>query len=334
MKEPLARPATGKNLLALFHAGLLPRETFERALGSLGIQRRWRHWSNLLLLCLGSALLLVGIVFFVAHNWMTLPKAAKLGGLQVLILACAVAAWRLGLHKLGGRALLFAACFLVGVFLAAFGQIYQTGADAYELFRGWALLIVVWVVASRAPAHWLLLLVVTDLAIILYWEQVRAYRWETNYAVWMLLALIQVLGLLGLELGRKHHYFWSDHVWPRWLLVPAILFQLCAPATLIIIDDKYARPWAWLVLVSLVAAIPGGYRYFRRVEKDLFCLTCTGAAAVWVMFLYPLRLLTDIHSNCFMFLFLGVLAILLLGGLVRWVRGVNIAMREEAGSHG
>lgn len=326
--------STGKDLLALFHAGLLPRDGFEGVMENLGLHRRWSHWGNLLLLCLGVGLLLAGIVFFIAYNWLTMPKALKLGGLQVLTVVCAIAAWQRGLHVLSGRAFLFAACVLVGVFLAAFGQVYQTGADAYELFRGWALLTLIWVIASRAPAHWMLWLVVTNLWIYLYWEQVVAYRWETHYSVWLLMALVQLLGLAGFELGKKRDYFWVAQTWPRWVLVPVLLFQLAAPATLIIADDKYDRPYAWLVMLSLVAAIVGGYRYYRHVGRDLFALTCVGATIAWVVFAYAFKLLIDISrsDSCFAFLTLGILAVVLLGGLVRWVRRLSAAMQTEAGS--
>lgn len=334
MDGSLTRPATGKDLVVLFHAGLLPRESFERAMGDLGIQRHWWQWGNLLLLCLGGALLLAGTVFFIAYNWMTMPKALKLGGLQILILACAVAGWRLGLHRLVARALLFAACVLVGVYLAVFGQIYQTGADAYELFRAWALLILLWTVSSREPLHWLLLLAVTNLAIGLHWDQVVGLDWGTHYSIWLLLALLQFLGLAGLELGRELRHFWLDQVWPRWVLVPVLLFQLCAPGSIIIFDDNYERPYAWLVLLSLVAAILGGYRYYRHVGRDLFALTCVGAATAWIVFVFALKLLEEFHEDCWVWLFLGVLAIVLLGGLVRWVRSLSIAMQIEAESRG
>ena len=334
MTKAMERPATRGSLLALFQAGLLPRKGLEAALQADGAKRSWWKWSNILLLCLGGGLVLTGILFFVAYNWMEMDKAVKLGGLQVLILACAFGAWRRGLRRLDGQALLFVACVLVGVFLAAFGQVYQTGADTYELFRAWALLIVFWVVASRSPVHWLLLLLVTDVAIALYVQHVHFYRWERSYGAWVVLALTQTVTLAGFELGRDRGYFWLKQTWPRWILVPVILWHLAAPATPIIADDHYGRPFAWLVLLSLAISVAGGYRYYRHVAKDLFALTCLGFTIWWVGTLYVFRLLRDVLEDCWAPFLLGLVALAGLGQLVLWIRLLNTTMQMEAEENG
>ncbi len=54
---------------------------------------------------------------------------------------------RLGPECTPGKAALLLATLLLGVFLALFGQTYQTGADPWQLFANWALLILPWEVA-------------------------------------------------------------------------------------------------------------------------------------------------------------------------------------------
>ena len=65
-----------------------------------------------------------------------------------------------------------AAGFLVGVLLAVYGQVYQTGADPYGLFVTWGLLIVGWALIGRQAGLWMLALVLVNLSIIFYWTQV------------------------------------------------------------------------------------------------------------------------------------------------------------------
>ena len=48
------------------------------------------------------------------------------------------------------------AAVAVGALLAVFGQTYQTGADPFELFLTWALLIVPWTLAARFEPLYLL----------------------------------------------------------------------------------------------------------------------------------------------------------------------------------
>jgi hypothetical protein len=59
----------------------------------------------------------------------------------------------------------------VGVFLAVFGQVYQTGADRWDLFAQWSALIFGWVLLARFTPLWGVWLVVTNLALGLYLVQ-------------------------------------------------------------------------------------------------------------------------------------------------------------------
>ena len=47
-----------------------------------------------------------------------------------------------------GKAALLAASLFVGALLALIGQIYQTGADTFEMFAAWAALILPWVLVG------------------------------------------------------------------------------------------------------------------------------------------------------------------------------------------
>jgi uncharacterized membrane protein len=57
---------------------------------------------------------------------------------------------------------------ITGSLLALFGQVYQTGADTWQLFFGWAVLITPWVIIARFPALWLLWLGLVNTGLILY----------------------------------------------------------------------------------------------------------------------------------------------------------------------
>lgn len=92
---------------------------------------------------------------FFAYNWEDLPKFAKLGIVQTLLVASVLLTIFTRWNVLIKQIILTGATFLVGTLFAVFGQIYQTGADAYDLFLGWTLFTILWAVAIRFTPLWL-----------------------------------------------------------------------------------------------------------------------------------------------------------------------------------
>ncbi len=143
-----------------------------RAAGLVPDAPAWRRLIGRFLLIYAAALIIAGIAAFFAYNWADLHRFAKFGLIQAGIVTGVWLAWRRGLGSLAGGSALFAAAFLTGVLLAVYGQTYQTGADPYGLFLGWAVFVAGWAIIGRQPALWLLMAVLANLTLVLYWEQV------------------------------------------------------------------------------------------------------------------------------------------------------------------
>lgn len=327
-----AHRASVDRLRRLYFEGVVDRRVLERALAELGVTYRWRWWAERVLLVIGAALVLSGAIFFVAYNWLELDKLIKLGGIAFLVAIALVAAWWRGLDTVAGRVSLFACCVLVGVFLAAFGQVYQTGADAWELFRAWALLISVWVFISRDHAHWLLWIAVTTAAVVLHIEQVHGHRWmiEATWP-WLAIAALQAIAIFAFEVAGRRDYFVPSGVWPRWVLTPVLLFALCAPAARIVFQDRYDRIESWFVIGALVAVVGGGFHFARNVGRDLFLLTCVGFAVVFLTTVVLLRIMNVFEADsCGAAVLVGLALVAMLAALVGWLRRTAVAMREES----
>lgn len=132
----------------------------------------WAAWLDRALLILGAALLCAGVVVFFAFNWQALHKFARFGVLAALVTALAGFAARRPPNDALGRAALFGASVSTGVLLAVIGQVYQTGADAWQLFALWAALSIPWALAARAAPHWWLVIVLANVA-LLRWFSLR-----------------------------------------------------------------------------------------------------------------------------------------------------------------
>ena len=98
-------------------------------------KRQWNQFLSIFLLAAGIGFTVTGIIFFFAYNWDELPKFAKLGMVEVLLATSVLLAVFTRWSTLVKQVLLTGATFLTGTLFAVFGQIYQTGADAYYPFR-------------------------------------------------------------------------------------------------------------------------------------------------------------------------------------------------------
>ena len=115
----------------------------------------WPHRGLRLVFVFGLVSLLAAIVTFTAHNLTYLSTVGKLFGLGVILLV-AVGFWlRLGLGKSIGAVMAgVAAQVLIGVWLAAAGQLYQAPGGLQDLLIIWAVLGLPFVLASKHAAHW------------------------------------------------------------------------------------------------------------------------------------------------------------------------------------
>ncbi len=273
---PLSRPATLNRLQALIRERGLSPESGERALQLADWQPDagdWRHFFELLLLGLGSVLLLAGIIFFFAYNWDALHRFVKLGLLQGLLVAATGLAWWLGPHRLGGKLALLACVVLLGGLLAVFGQVYQTGADSYQLFLNWSLLALGWVALARFAPLWLAWLGLADLSLILYWEQVMFDQGELR--LWIALALFNGVALLSWESVAAR--LEQDQLRERWgqrviavgVMVPLTLAMLW----LILAQWLGIQARQELVAIPLyLAVLIAGDWYYQYRRRDLFML--------------------------------------------------------------
>ncbi|MGO4813636.1 DUF2157 domain-containing protein [Cupriavidus sp. 2MCAB6] len=131
---------------------------------------QWRTWLDRTLLMLGAALLCAGVIVFFAFNWQDLHKFAKFGLLAGALTLLAGFAWLRPPADMAGLAALCGAQVVAGVLLAVIGQVYQTGADAWQLFALWALLAIPWALAARAAPHWWVVIVLANVALLRYFS--------------------------------------------------------------------------------------------------------------------------------------------------------------------
>lgn len=236
-----------------------------RAAGISPTRADWRAFLGRLTLWLGIVALASAVVFFFAFNWAALGRFAKFGLVEAGIVAGLIACWRLDLDGAPGRAVLLLLSLLTGALLALTGQVYQTGADTFELFAWWALLILPWVVVGRFSPLWLVWLALVNLAAFLYFQ--IAFNLEA--LLWALFVL-NGLALIGWEAGHRAGLAWLRDSWPPRLVAMAS----GAMATALMVSAILGTGEAMTLFSTLAYAVWLGafYHWYRRVRPDLFML--------------------------------------------------------------
>ncbi|MGG2297389.1 DUF2157 domain-containing protein [Aeromonas veronii] len=210
---------------------------------------RWQWLFDRQLLWLGALCIRAGLIFFVAFNWQELGRVSRLALLEAPLLAMLLLLWRKPLGDPPRQALLLAIALNIGALLALVGQTYQTGADPWQLFATWALMLVPLAAFGQSPLLWTLSWLLGQLALVLYWRLglfTFFFTFDEEGLGWCLTLLNAALwGLLLLAPNR-------------WRLMPSWLAGLAAGLgatllTLLALFDA-ASPLVWPLWLGWLAA--------------------------------------------------------------------------------
>lgn len=261
----------------LFAQNLISTEVRTTSLQLIYPHQNWGLWAQRLFLILGFSLILSSIIFFFAFNWAILSSFVKLGAIEIGFLIAIICSFVFDLKKIIGQISLLSASILVGVFLAVFGQIYQTGADAYQLFLIWSLLILPFVLISTNSFHWLLWFIVSSLAIYFYCNQVFRINLIFDNISWVVLALFSSALLAIKAYCMLIKRMWTPAPWTTSLLVFLTLSYLLVPS-LHYIFDIGKHPIGFFVQLGVCLSLITHtlfYLYFRFKKPSIVPLCFT-----------------------------------------------------------
>jgi uncharacterized membrane protein len=315
-----------KQIITLIEQDAIPVDRIGDALQVAGVapdNKAWRTFIDHLLLWLGGLALAFAVLFFIAYNWDGIGRFAKFSMVEVCIILAVAAYWKLDDHKVAGKVSLLVATILLGVLLALYGQTYQTGADPWQLFFNWALLMLPWAIIGRFPAIWMVWIVLINLTIALYHPVFRGafgfvFGSGSDSGLMWSIFIVNTAALIVWEYLARTWQWLSE----RWAV------RMLAVAS--------GVPMTWLVLSSiftydnlngfsgLVWAIWLGMLYFvYRVKKpDLFMLagTCLSGIVVVISFVAK-HVLDGLHAGGFL-----LLALMVVGmgtGAAVWLRNIH-----------
>ena len=298
----------------------------------------WYHFFIRFTAITSAISLVLALVFFVAYNWMALGKLGKFGlveaALVLTVLGYALLAHK-GIFKLAQPLLLLIASLITGSLLALVGQVYQTGADSWQLFFGWAVLIIPWVIVARLPALWLLWLGLINVSFLFY---TSATGFLINSAVsfdLLRLLVLTAINLVALILGLMA---FKDKAQPKlssrslhWsLYLIAIVVMFWATRLGLFSVFLFEKGVATPISLAAWAGVMGFFYWrFYRQQIDLLMLTLLSGSIIIVIMVMASQYIAPHLGDAALF----VMAFLLIGLTalaVNWLRQLNHSIKQPS----
>ena len=279
----------------------LTKQTVDRALKENVYNDKvaWQKFLQFFLITLGIGFTVSGIVFFFAYNWAELPKFAKIGITESLIIITTILVLLLKVNENLKNIILTGSAILVGVLFAVYGQIYQTGANAYDFFLVWTVFITLWVVVSNFAALWLLYILLINTTFIFYTQQV-ASDWSA-VLVFTLLFILNTIALISAILLSKFEHFNIPNWFTTIMALAAATF-----ATIGIIFGIFAsnQPAFSILIIMALVVFSIGIWHGIKIKSGLYLSIIPFSLIVIIS-----AILIKISDGGMMFLLVGLFII-------------------------
>ena len=166
---------------------------------------------------------------------------------------------------------------MIGSFLALVGQIYQTGADPWQLFAIWTALIIPLVIVSKSAMLWTTCQFLLNLSLFLFFShRFTLFGFVFNEISNVMIMLVINTSILVLfELFYQNYFKYKlQNRYSAQLAALAVIFGVTLLGMNSIIDN-HSNNGIYLLVYMLW--MPGIYYIYRNKIKDLLILSA------WVM---------------------------------------------------
>lgn len=322
--------ATPQRLAKLFQNNSLPESAWhpaQKIAGNVPTSNDWLRFADMLFAGLGTIFLLAGIVFFFAFNWDDLSKWNRFAIVEGGVIISTCLAFFLNLDKWAGRLALGASTILLGVALAVISQEYQTGADSYRLFQVWLMLITGWVLISRWNIMYLIWMVLLNITLGFYWEQIINTDWET-FNIILLIINAGFVFLWEIVARFTNFKFMKDGRWFLYIFMAVALSHGTGMMSDFIFSSSFfgqATILAPIVYLGLFGFI---LLFYIILSHDLLMLTFGGFSVLVVGVMGSGKILWEMMGNSsndgiVYFFLMGIITVGLTTALVTGLRSLQ-----------
>ena len=261
--------------------------------------------------------LIAGITSFTAYNWATMSNVEKLAVPSVLIIAGLVAYLFLEKEIYKNLAIFFSS-FMIGTLFAVYGQVYQTGADVWILFRNWAIFLIIPMVATGYYSVMTLFSIVVAISTSFYLD-----LYLSGAIVPFLSSLtFGIILMVYPFLQKRFNYKFNNIFYNTMIGIFYICFMTSGFAA-IIVDD-----YSFIALILYIAFVGGiylvGCGQLKKITVKIFSITALGFFGV----AFIMKMIKNIFfTNVTVYILLSLLVII--GTITAIVKSVDKIENEN-----
>ena len=261
--------------------------------------------------------LIAGITSFTAYNWATMSNVEKLAVPSVLIIAGLVAYLFLEKEIYKNLAIFFSS-FMIGTLFAVYGQVYQTGADVWILFRNWAIFLIIPMVATGYYSVMTLFSIVVAISTSFYLD-----LYLSGAIVPFLSSLIFGVILMVYPFLQKSFKFKFNNIFYYIMIGIFYICFMTSGFAVIIVDD-----YSFIALILYIAFVGGiylvGCGQLKKITVKIFSITALGFFGV----AFIMKMIKNIFfTNVTVYILLSLLVII--GTITAIVKSVDKIENEN-----
>ncbi len=273
---------------------------------------RWTFYLGVLGVLLGAGLFSSGLVTWIAANWDGFSHFTKLYGVQLIFVFCVLAGLfcfarrrqEQALH-LSARLWFFLAAVGIGGLFALIGQVYQTGADVWQLFAVWTFFQLFLLMALPHIASALLFFSTLVLSLVLWLADLGVDAVQLS---WIAVGLSLVLLIATEWLKEVFH----DRQW-RILVRLSALAVACSLVYLQMAQFNTGRIsetlWyseGWIAVFGLALSAVGVW-FYSQIIRDVVIIVLAVLSFIYSVFMLLGEDFLELFFDLGGLVFLGVL---------------------------
>ena len=261
--------------------------------------------------------LIAGITSFTAYNWATMSNVEKLAIPSVLIVAGLVAYLFLEKEIYKNLAIFFSS-FMIGTLFAVYGQVYQTGADVWILFRNWAIFLIIPMVVTGYYSVMTLFSIVVAISTSFYLD-----LYLSGAIVPFLSSLIFGIILMVYPFLQKRFNFKFNNIFYNTMIGIFYICFMTSGFAAIIVDN-----YSFIALILYIAFVGGiylvGCGQLKKITVKIFSITALGFFGV----AFIMKMIKNIFfTNVTVYILLSLLVII--GTITAIVKSVDKIENEN-----